>query len=41
MLPDTVFSLAKASTLQVVAFVGFAVFTIGFFIWVALLARRK
>jgi hypothetical protein len=26
---------------QEVAFVGFALFTIGFFIWIALLARRK
>jgi hypothetical protein len=27
--------------LQEIAFVGFSIFTIGFFIWVARLARRK
>ena len=41
MLAETGFSLARASPLQVVAFFGFAIFTIGFFIWLALLARRK
>ena len=41
MLAQTAFSFARASTLQVIAFVGFAIFTIGFFIWVAMLARRK
>jgi hypothetical protein len=41
MLPETGFSLARASVLQEVAFFGFAAFTIGFFIWLALLARRK
>ena len=41
MLAETGFSLARASVLQDVAFVGFAIFTIGFFIWLALLARRK
>jgi hypothetical protein len=38
---QTGFSLASASLLQEIAFVGFAVFTIGFFIWLANLARRK
>jgi hypothetical protein len=41
MLAETGFSLARASTLQEVAFFVFAAFTIGFFIWLALLARRK
>ncbi|MGB6309651.1 MAG: hypothetical protein WBF89_17830 [Steroidobacteraceae bacterium] len=41
MLADTGFSLARASVQQEVAFIGFAIFTIGFFIWLALLARRK
>jgi hypothetical protein len=41
MLAQTGFSLARASVLQDVAFVGFAIFTIGFFIWLAVLARRK
>jgi hypothetical protein len=41
MLAHTGFSLARASVLQEVAFFGFAAFTVGFFIWLALLARRK
>jgi hypothetical protein len=41
MLAHTAFSFARASLLQVVAFVGFAIFMIGFFVWVAMLARRK
>jgi hypothetical protein len=41
MLTETGFSLTRASTLQEVAFFGFAAFTVGFFIWLALLARRK
>jgi hypothetical protein len=41
MLPQTVFSFARASLLQDIAFVGFAIFMVGFFIWVATLARRK
>ena len=41
MLTQTGFSLARASVQQEVAFIGFAIFTIGFFIWLALLARRK
>jgi hypothetical protein len=41
MPPHAVFSLADASPEQVVAFVGFAIFTIGFFVWVAYLVRMK
>jgi hypothetical protein len=41
MLKDTVFSLAKASVLQDLAFLLFAAFTIGFFIWVAYLVMKK
>jgi len=41
MLAQTGFSLARAGVLQEVAFFGFAAFTVGFFIWLALLARRK
>jgi hypothetical protein len=41
MLPNAVFSLADASPEQVVAFIGFAIFTIGFFVWVAYLVRMK
>jgi hypothetical protein len=41
MLPHAVFSLADASPEQVVAFVGFTIFTIGFFVWVAYLVRMK
>ena len=41
MLAHTAFSFAKASLLQDIAFIGFAIFTVGFFIWVAMLARRK
>ena len=41
MLPHTAFSFASASLLQEIAFVGFSIFTIAFFIWVARLARRK
>ena len=41
MLEHTVFSLAEASVFQIIAFIGFAAFTIAFFIWVALLARKK
>ncbi|MDP2620180.1 MAG: hypothetical protein Q8P46_08380 [Hyphomicrobiales bacterium] len=35
MLANTVFSFSDASIMQVIAFVGGAVFHIGFFIWVA------
>jgi len=41
MLPNTAFSLAHASLEQVIAFLGFAIFTIGFFVWVAYLTRTK
>lgn len=41
MLQDTVFSLAEASPIQTLALIGFAAFTIGFFVWVALLVGRK
>ncbi len=41
MLAQTAFSLARASGLQQAAFFGFAIFTVGFFVWLALLARRK
>ena len=41
MLDNTVFSLAGASPEQALAFIGFAIFTVGFFVWVALLVRRK
>ena len=41
MLPHAVFSLAEASPEQVVAFVGFSLFTIGFFVWVAYLVLAK
>ncbi len=40
MLSDTMFSLSHASPSQIIAFVGFALFTIGFFIWVAWLAKK-
>jgi bacteriorhodopsin len=41
MLAQTGFSLARASVQQEIAFIGFAIFTIGFFVWLAFLARRK
>jgi hypothetical protein len=41
MLKDTVFSLSHASPEQAIAFIGFGLFTIGFFIWVAYLVRMK
>jgi len=41
MLPDKVFSLANASPEQAIAFIGFAIFTIAFFVWVAYLVRAK
>ena len=40
MLENTVFSLADASPIQVIAFVGFAIATIAFFVWVAYLVRE-
>ena len=41
MPPNAVFSLANASPEQAIAFFGFAIFTIGFFVWVAYLVRMK
>jgi hypothetical protein len=41
MLANPVFSLPDASPEQIVAFIGFAIFTIGFFVWVAYLVRMK
>ena len=40
MLAHTGFSLARASLLQDIAFVGFAIFTIGFFIWLVAGAQK-
>lgn len=40
MLEHTVFSLADASSVQILAFFGFALATIAFFIWVAYLVRE-
>ena len=41
MSPDTVFSFSNISLPQGVAFVGFVIFTVGFFVWVAWLVREK
>jgi hypothetical protein len=41
MLADPIFSLTAASPEQIIAFIGFAIFTIGFFAWVAYLVRMK
>ena len=41
MSPNAVFSLANASPEQVIAFFGFSLFTIGFFVWVAYLVFAK
>jgi len=41
MQPSAVFSFANASPEQVIAFFGFSLFTIGFFVWVAYLVRMK
>jgi hypothetical protein len=40
MLQNTVFSFATASPVQALAFIVFGVFTIGFFVWVAMLTRK-
>ena len=40
MLDNTIFSLTDAGAIQVIAFVGFAISTIAFFIWVAWLVRE-
>jgi hypothetical protein len=39
-MENTVFSLADASPVQMIAFVGFAIATIGFAVWVAYLVRE-
>jgi hypothetical protein len=41
MLAHPIFSLTHASPEQAIAFFGFAIFTIGFFVWVAYLVRMK
>jgi hypothetical protein len=41
MQPNVVFSFANASPEQTIALVGFFLFTIGFFAWVAYLVRAK
>ena len=41
MSPSAVFSFANTSPEQAIAFVGFSLFTIGFFVWVAYLVRKK
>lgn len=41
MLHDTLFSFARASPQQTLAFVLFVAFTIGFFVWVAVLVKSK
>jgi hypothetical protein len=40
MIENPVFSLADASAIQVIAFFGFAIATIAFFVWVAYLVRE-
>ena len=40
MLENTAFSLADASGWQILAFLGFGVATIAFFVWVAYLVRQ-
>ena len=40
MLEHTTFSLAAAGPLQVIAFITFGLFTIGFFVWVAYLVQK-
>lgn len=39
MLPDTVFSFVHGSPEQAIAFIGFVIATVAFFIWVAYLVR--
>jgi hypothetical protein len=41
MSPNTVFSFSNIDVPQLIAFVGFVIFTIGFFVWVARLVREK
>ncbi|MGY3617036.1 hypothetical protein [Bradyrhizobium sp. USDA 10063] len=40
MVENPVFSLADASMIQIIAFVGFAIATVAFFVWVADLVRK-
>ena len=40
MLAHTAFSLAQASSSQVIAFFGGAVLTIAFFVWIVYLVRQ-
>jgi len=40
MLADTVFSFSDASVMQVIAFVGGAIFHVGFFVWVGYLVWK-
>jgi hypothetical protein len=40
MLENTAFSLAEVGPIQVIAFIGFAISTIAFFVWVAWLVRE-
>ena len=40
MLDNTVFSMVDASGIQILAFIGFGIATIAFFIWVAYLVRH-
>jgi hypothetical protein len=41
MSPHTVFSFSNIDVPQGIAFVGFVIFTVGFFVWVARLVREK
>jgi hypothetical protein len=41
MLPHTAFAFSGASLEQAIAFFGFAIFTIAFFVWIAYLVRMK
>ena len=40
MVENPVFSLADAGAIQIIAFVGFAIATVAFFVWVAALVRK-
>jgi hypothetical protein len=40
MLENTVFSLAEVGAIQVVAFIGFAIASIGFCAWLVYLVRE-
>jgi hypothetical protein len=39
MIENPVFSLADASAIQIIGFVGFVIATVAFFVWVAYLVR--